>query len=63
MGEAAQPRPLSLEACLEMEAQSPKRHDLVEGHGIHTEGQALLPCVDAPLDLHALYEDVELERA
>jgi hypothetical protein len=54
---------LSLEAYLEWEAQSPERHELVEGHGIHTEGQALLLCVDAPLDLHALYEDVELERA
>jgi Uma2 family endonuclease len=32
-------------------------------HEVYTEGQALLPCVDAPLDLHALYEDVELERA
>jgi hypothetical protein len=32
-------------------------------HEIYTEGQVLLPCVDAPLDLYALYEDVELERA
>jgi Uma2 family endonuclease len=31
MGEAAQPRPLSLEAYLEWEAQSPERHELVEG--------------------------------
>lgn len=32
-------------------------------HEVHTEGQALLSCVDAPLDLASLYQDVELERA
>lgn len=32
-------------------------------HEVHAEDPLLLPCVDAPLDLAALYEGVELERA
>ncbi|MGC8904448.1 hypothetical protein [Thermus sp.] len=54
MGEAARALPVSLTGRKVGE-------DVAQE--VRTEGRLLLPCVDAPLDLAALYEGVELERA